>query len=65
MRNFSFLQKYQKLQYTIMFDALIDLGYAMVGYSETDPYAFWNLALTDIVLGENQISKIEDILKGK
>lgn len=63
MGNFNFLQKYQKLQHAIMYDELIDIGFAVVGYSETDPYAFWNLALTDIVLGENQISKIEDILK--
>jgi ribosomal protein S18 acetylase RimI-like enzyme len=63
MNNFNFLQKYQGLQHTIMYDELIDLGFAVIGYSKTDPYAFWNLALTNVGLSENQILKIEDVLR--
>lgn len=63
MNNFYFLQKYQKLQYTIMYDGLVTLGFATVGYSKTDGSAFWNLALTDKILNENEILKIENVLK--
>jgi hypothetical protein len=63
MNNFNFLQKYQKLQYTIMYDELDALGFATIGYSKTDGSPFWNLALTDKILNENEISKIEDVFK--
>lgn len=63
MNNFNFLQKYQRLQHTIMYDELIDLGFTVVGYSKTDSYAFWNLALTNVNLSENQIFEIEDVLR--
>jgi len=63
MNNFNFLQKYQILQHTIMYDELIMLDIATIGYSKTDSSPFWNLALTDKVLKENEILKIEDILK--
>lgn len=63
MNNFDFLQKYQKLQHAIMFDELIELSFATVGYSKTDPSPFWNLALTNVVLNENQLLKIENTLK--
>ena len=62
MNNFNFLQKYQILQHTIMYDELIMLDIATIGYSKTDSSPFWNLALTDKVLKENEILKIEDIL---
>lgn len=63
MGNFNFLQKYQKLQHSIMFDVLINLGFATVGCSKTDPSPFWNLALTDQVFDKNQILKVEETLK--
>lgn len=59
MGNFNFLQKYQQLQYTIMFDRLIDLGFAVVGYCEDDSSSFWNLALTNKILAEGELFKIE------
>lgn len=59
MNNFLFLQEYLQLQYTIMFDRLINLGFATVGYCKTDKSAFWNLALTNRNLSERELSKIE------
>lgn len=59
MDNFGFLQKHQRLQYTIMFDKLIDLGFATVGYCETDKSPFWNLALANKILADEELSKIE------
>lgn len=61
--NFSFLQKYQQLQNFIMYDELIDLGYAVIGYSYTDSSTFWNNALTDQVLNDEEITKIEERFK--
>ncbi len=46
MKNFNFLKHYQKLQQYIMYDELIDLKFAVIGYSKTDKSSFWNLALT-------------------
>lgn len=63
MDNFNFLQKYQQLQYTIMFDKLIDLGFATVGYCETDKTPFWNLALVNRLLINKELSKIEQTFK--
>lgn len=60
--NFTFLKTYQKLQYSIMFDKLIELGFAVVGYSKTDNSVFWNNALTNQNLNEKQIDEIERAL---
>lgn len=62
MTNFQFLQKYQKLQYSIMYDELIDLSFAVIGYSKIDPSPFWNNALTKLNLSDEQISEIENKL---
>jgi len=58
-----FLKKYQRLQYGIMFDDLIDLDFASIGYSNTDQSSFWNLALVNKVLNDKEITKIEEILE--
>lgn len=42
-----------------MFDELIELGFATIGYSKTDPSTFWNLALTNDLLSDEQTGKIE------
>lgn len=44
-----------------MFDELINVGCAVIGYSKTDSSAFWNNALTDQVLNDEEIRKVEEI----
>lgn len=65
MSNFEFLQKYVRLQQGIIFDGVVDLGFASVGYSLTDKSGFWNNALTNQVLNETEISEIEKLLTSK
>lgn len=62
MTNFDFLKKYEELQYTIMFDRFVDLGFATVSYCEGDNSPFWNHALTDQVIDDGQLSEIEKTL---
>lgn len=61
MDNFSFLQKYQRLQYKVMFDQIIDSGFAQLGYCEVYDSPFWNLALTNKVLAVGELQQIEKI----
>lgn len=63
MNNFGFLSKYQQLQKGVMFDKIIDLGFAFIGYCKVDKSAFWNLALINKSLSEEEISKIEKTFK--
>lgn len=63
MSNFDFLRKYQCLQYGIMFNGLIDLNFATIGYSKTDQSVYWNLALTDKLLSGDQVVEIEGVFK--
>ena len=63
MDNFNFLRKHQQLQYTIMFDKLIDLGFAMVGYCKGDDSSFWNLALTNQILTKKELFKVEETMQ--
>jgi len=65
MSNFEFLQKYTHLQQDVMFDEMVDLGFALVGYSSTDKSGYWNNALTNQVLKENEILEIEKLLISK
>lgn len=62
MTNFSFLQKYLQLQNAVMYDRIINLDFATVGYCETDPSPFWNLALVNSVLAPDQLRKVEGTL---
>lgn len=61
--NFSFLKNYQQLQHSITYDELIDLGYAIIGRSETDDGAFWNNALPTRLLNLSEVNQVEDTLK--
>jgi len=36
MTNFEFLQKYLQLQNGIMYDQLVDLGFASISFCQTD-----------------------------
>ena len=65
MSNFEFLQKYVCLQQGIVFDGVVELGFASVGYSLTDKSRYWNNALTNQVLNETEFSKIEELLISK
>ena len=58
--NFLFLKKYQELQLSIAYDILNDLGYATIGYSQSDPSIYWNNALTNLVLTDSQVKRVED-----
>jgi len=62
MTNFEFLQKYQQLQYSVMYDEIKDLDFAKVGYCKGDDSSFWNLALVNKLLSEEELTKIEDYL---
>lgn len=57
-----FLKKYLKLQSGVMFDELINLNFASIGYSKTDRTTFWNYALVNQLLSEEQLSQIKQKL---
>lgn len=63
MNNYHFLQNYQSLQNNIMFDELVDLEFATATYCEDDSSAFWNLALTNTNLSQDQLLLIEEHFK--
>ncbi len=63
MDNFKFLRGYQELQYSIMFDKLIDLNFCRVGYCAEDDSAFWNQALVNRLLTIEEIKIIESTLQ--
>lgn len=62
MTNFKFLQKYQRLQNGVMYDEIKDFSFAQVGYCRGDDSSFWNLALVDKLLAEEELLKIEKYL---
>lgn len=62
MTNFEFLQKYQQLQYSVMYDEITDFGFAQVGYCKDNGSSFWNLALIDKLLSEKELIEIEEYL---
>lgn len=57
--DYKFLKQYQLLQSDIMFDNIFDLGFAIIGYSETDKSTFWNLALLGQSINKDQIDSVE------
>lgn len=59
MTNYQFLQTYVELQQGIMFDEIVDLDFATLCYSKLDSSPFWNNALIDIPLTDDQISQVE------
>lgn len=46
-----------------MFDGFVDLGFAVIGYCDGDTSAFWNYALTDQILTQEQLSKVEETME--
>ena len=65
MNNFTFLQNYQELQLNITFDETIDLQFARIGLSQIDSTSYWNMALTNQILNDNELYEIERIMKAK
>lgn len=63
MNNFQFLNDYKELQYTIMFDKIINLPFASVSYCAGEESAFWNQALVNQTLTQEQLLLIELTLK--
>ena len=63
MSNFNFLKNYQRLQYGIIFDEITNLSFALVGYCKIDKSSFWNFALINKPLLEEEILKIEKKFK--
>src|SRR3989344_901218 len=59
MSNYELLRKYYQLQQSIMFDRLIDLKFALMGYSLIDKSVYWNNALVNRVLTERELKEIE------
>jgi len=57
------LQTYLELQKDIMFDELIDLGFATVCYSASGTSSFWNNALVVTVLSQDQIHSVANKLQ--
>lgn len=63
MNNFQFLEDYKQLQYTIMFDKIISLPFGSVSYCAGEDSAFWNQALVNQTLNQEQLLLIEKTLK--
>ena len=59
MKNSLFLDYYMHLQYQVMYQKLIDLGFASIGYCEKYDSSVFNLALVDKELTERELSSIE------
>ena len=62
MNNYDFLRTYQELQYTIMYDQLIDFEFGRINYCKIDTSIYWNFALTNKLLSDVEISHIEQKL---
>ena len=63
MTNTEFLKKYQRLQYGIMFDELIDFDDATLGISSIDKTSFWNYCLLHKNIDQEKLVVIEDKMK--
>ena len=63
MNNSLFLQNYQHLQYGIMFNKLVDLGFASIAWCDKYNSSFFNHAQVNTLLAKNKLDKIEKTLK--
>lgn len=62
MNNKLFLENYQQLQYTIMYNKLIDLDFASVALGNIYESPFFNHALTHKILNKAELDEIERLL---
>lgn len=65
MDNYTFLQNYQELQKDVMYDEILDLGFARVGYCKIDKSFFWNNAIVNKILNSDELQLIVKTLKTK
>jgi len=63
MNNFQFLQKYLDLQNGVVYDQLTATKFAKLGYCQDDSSPFWNLALVNNPLTEDQLIEIENYFR--
>ncbi len=59
MKNSNFLQNYQHLQYGIMYNKLIDLGFTSIAWCRKYDSPFFNHAQVDRVIAEQELQEIE------
>ena len=59
MNNSDFLKKYLQFQNSVTFDELIDLGFALIGYSKVDTSEYWNMALISEPISDDQLEEVE------
>lgn len=63
MKNNIFLDYYQHLQYQVMYQKLIDLEFASIGYCKTYDSSVFNFALINNPISDQEINHIERELK--
>lgn len=63
MKNSLFLDYYMHLQYQVMYQKLIDLEFASIGFCKIYDSPVFNLALVNSVLKDEQINRIESEMK--
>ncbi|MBU1110160.1 GNAT family N-acetyltransferase [Patescibacteria group bacterium] len=63
MKNNLFLQNYQHLQYGIMYNKLVDLGFTSIAWCEKYDSSFFNHAQVDSLLSKDSLNKIETTLR--
>lgn len=62
MENIDFLKRYQHLQYEIMYNHLIDLGFSSVAIGNTYDSPFFNHAQANRRLVDTELSQLEAVL---
>ncbi len=62
MTNYQFLKTYAALQDGVLFDEVLNLGFASICYSTLDTSPFWNNALVDQTLSDDQRLQVEEEL---
>lgn len=60
MKNNVFLDYYMHLQYQVMYQKLVDLGFASIGYCEKYDSPVFNLSLVNNVLTDDEIALLEE-----
>jgi len=63
MKNVEFLEIYQHLQYQIMYNYLIDLGFASIAIGNTYDSPFFNHAQINKIISSEELKKIESVLE--
>jgi ribosomal protein S18 acetylase RimI-like enzyme len=59
MDNYTFLKKYSRLQYGIMFNKLENLGFGVLTWCKRDKSPYWNLIIVNREVSKKQLERIE------